>query len=71
MVLVQSQGRTSEVPAHHNAEAYLDAYIEAAGIAGGRKGLLFRSAKAKTGTLTDKPLLRNNESVHSAGSLRR
>jgi len=26
-----------EVPAHHNAENYVDAYIEAAGIAGDKK----------------------------------
>jgi integrase len=32
-----------EVPAHHNAEAYVDAYLAAAQIADDRKGPLFRS----------------------------
>ena len=31
------------MPAHHNAEAYLDAYIDRAGIADQKKGPLFRS----------------------------
>lgn len=41
--LHEKGGKRHEVPAHHNAEAYLDAYIEAAGIAGDKKGPLFRS----------------------------
>jgi len=32
--LHEKGGNRHEVPAHHNAEAYLDAYIQAAGIAG-------------------------------------
>jgi hypothetical protein len=36
----------------HNLEAYLDAYIEAAGICDGGKTPLFRSAVGRTGTLT-------------------
>jgi integrase len=40
------------MPAHHNLEAYLDAYIEAAGIRDGGKAPLFRSAAGRTGTLT-------------------
>jgi integrase/recombinase XerD len=32
------------MPAHHNAEAYLDAYIQAAGIAEAKREPLFRSA---------------------------
>jgi hypothetical protein len=39
-------GKRHEMPAHHNLEAYLDAYIEAAGIREGGKTLLFRSAAA-------------------------
>ena len=45
--LHEKGGKFHEVPAHHKAEAYLDAYIEAAGIAGDRKGPLFRSALGK------------------------
>ncbi len=58
--LHEKGGKFHEVPAHHNAEAYLDAYIEAASIAADEKGPLFRSAIGKTGTLTDRPLRRNN-----------
>lgn len=58
--LHEKGGKFHEVPAHHHAEAYLDAYIEAAGIAEDGKGPLFRSAKGTTRTLTVRPLRRNN-----------
>jgi integrase/recombinase XerD len=58
--LHEKGGKFHEVPAHHNAEAYLDAYLQAAGIAGERKAPLFRSAAGKTGRLTDQPLERRN-----------
>src|SRR5213080_1348501 len=45
--LHEKGGKYHEVPAHHNAEAYLDAYLEAAGIAGDRKQPLFRSLNRK------------------------
>jgi site-specific recombinase XerD len=50
--LHEKGGKHHEVPAHHNAEAYLDAYIHAAGIAGEAKTPLFRSAAGRTGVLT-------------------
>ena len=46
--LHEKGGKRHEMPAHHNLEAYLDAYIEAAGIEGDRKGPLFRAAIGKT-----------------------
>lgn len=58
--LHEKGGKYHEVPAHHNAEAYLDAYIQAAGIGDQPKSPLFRSVKGKTGTITEKPLRRNN-----------
>jgi site-specific recombinase XerD len=58
--LHEKGGKFHELPAHHNAEAYLDAYIEAADIAADRKAPLFRSAAGKTGQLTGKPLTRRN-----------
>lgn len=58
--LHEKGGKFHELPAHHNAEAYLDAYIEAAGIAGERKGPLFRSANRRSQKLTERPLRRNN-----------
>ena len=56
--LHEKGGKRHEMPAHHNLEAYLDAYIEAAGIRDGGKAPLFRSAAGRTGTLTDKPMNR-------------
>jgi integrase len=53
-----SGGKRHEMPAHHNLEAYLDAYIEAAGIRDGGKTPLFRSAIGRTGTLTTKAMNR-------------
>jgi len=41
--LHEKGGKLHHVPAHHNAEAYLDAYIEAAGISADRKNPLFRT----------------------------
>lgn len=41
--LYEKGGKRHEVPAHHNAEAYVDAYVEASEIAEERKGPLFRS----------------------------
>jgi integrase len=41
--LHEKGGKRHEVPAHHNAEAYLDAYLEAAGIREEKKSPLFRS----------------------------
>jgi len=41
--LYEKNSRFHEVPAHHAAEAYLDEYIVAAGIASDPKGPLFRS----------------------------
>ena len=56
--LHEKGGKFHEVPAHHNAEAYLDAYLEAAGIRDDHKTPLFRSAIGKTKTLSDRPMHR-------------
>jgi integrase len=47
------------VPAHHNAEAYVDAYLDAAGIRDQRRGPLFRSL-GRSGTLSVRPLHRTD-----------
>ena len=44
----------------HKLETYLDAYIEAAGIEGDRKGPLFRAAIGKTKKLTTSPMTRKD-----------
>lgn len=55
--LHEKGGKRHEVPAHHNAEAYLDAYLEAAGVAGQKKSPLFRTIN-KRRHLTDSPMYR-------------
>src|SRR5271166_5609691 len=50
--LHEKGGKRHEMPAHHNLEEYLDAYIDAAGIREAGKTPLFRSAVGRTGTLT-------------------
>ncbi len=57
--LHEKGGKRHEVPAHHNAEAYLDAYLQAAGIAGDAKGPLFHTVD-KRGQLTANRLTRND-----------
>ena len=54
--LHEKGGKRHEMPAHHNLEAYLDAYITAAGLAKDPKGPLFRSTMGRSGKLTDRPL---------------
>jgi integrase/recombinase XerD len=41
--LHEKGGKRHEVPAHHNAEAYVDAYLDAAGICRYKKSPLFRT----------------------------
>ena len=53
-------GKVIKLPAHHNLEIYLDQYIAAAGIAGDKKGPLFRRAhKNKHNELRKEPLERH------------
>jgi integrase/recombinase XerD len=56
--LHEKGGKRHEMPAHHTLEAYLDAYIEAAGLRDAGKAPLFRSAVGRTGALTDKSMHR-------------
>src|SRR5437773_1307398 len=57
--LHEKGGKRHDVPAHHNAEAYIDAYIQTAGIADEKKGPLFRSV-SKHRRLTTNPLTRTD-----------
>lgn len=54
--LHEKGGKRHEMPAHHNLDTYLAAYIEAAGITEDKKGPLFRTAIKKTKVLTMKPM---------------
>jgi site-specific recombinase XerD len=58
--LREKNGKLNEMPCHHKLEAYLDAYIAAAGIADDRKGPLFRSAIRKTKKLSGSPMSRSD-----------
>lgn len=57
--LHEKGGKRHEVPAHHNAEAYLDAYLDAAGIREEKKSPLFRSVD-RHGKITANPLARTD-----------
>jgi site-specific recombinase XerD len=56
--LHEKGGKRHEMPAHHTLEAYLDSYIEAAGIRDAGRAPLFRSAAGRTDMLTEKPMNR-------------
>ena len=43
--LRQNGGRYNAVPAHHTAQVYVDAYLEAAGIGEDRRGPFFRPCR--------------------------
>jgi integrase/recombinase XerD len=58
--LHEKGGKFHEVPAHHNAELYLDEYLAVAGIAGERKDRLFRSGAGKSGLLTPRRMTRTD-----------
>jgi len=56
--LHEKGGKRHEMPAHHKLEAYLDAYVKAAGIGDDGRRPLFRSAIGRTGVLTATPMNR-------------
>ncbi|MBY0513852.1 MAG: tyrosine-type recombinase/integrase [Gemmataceae bacterium] len=52
-------GKQHQVPAHHTAEAYLDAYLLAARIGEDKKATLFRTV-TRHGQLSDRQMTRND-----------
>jgi site-specific recombinase XerD len=56
--LHEKGGKFHEVPCHHKAEEYLDAYLEAAEIKDKPKSPLFRTTRGRTMQLTEKSLSR-------------
>lgn len=58
--LHEKGGKFHEVPVHHTAEKYLDAYIAAAGIAEHGKAPLFQTVPRTTNKASGRPLRRNN-----------
>jgi site-specific recombinase XerD len=58
--LREKGGKPHEMPCHHTLEAYLDAYIEGAGISAEGKGPLFRTIQRGTGRLSSTALPQAN-----------
>jgi site-specific recombinase XerD len=58
--LHEKGGKRHEMPCHHNLEAYLQAYIDACGLASDPKGPLFRTIGRGTDALTTTPLPQAN-----------
>jgi site-specific recombinase XerD len=60
--LHEKGGKRHEMPAHHRAEEFMDAYLTAADISPERVKAtpLFRAARGRTGTLTDNPMSRTD-----------
>ena len=56
--LREKGGKRHDMPAHHKAEEYVDAYIEAAGLEDQKKQPLFRTAIGKTKRLGDRRMTR-------------
>lgn len=54
--LHEKGGKEHALPAHHNAEAYLDAYLEATGIGAEKNTPLFRSIQGRPGRVTENGL---------------
>jgi integrase len=52
--LHEKGGKRHEMPAHHNLEEYVAAYIESASIADQKQTPLFRTARGKTKQLTER-----------------
>jgi len=57
--LHEKGGKFHEVPAHHKAEDFMDAYLKAAGIAADPKGPLFHTVN-RARELTRRPMHRND-----------
>ena len=57
--LHEKGGKRHEVPCHHNLATYLDARIDAAGIALDKKGPLFRATR-EGNKLTQNPMARED-----------
>jgi len=54
--LHEKGGKEHEMPCHHNLEEYLHAYLQQEALQGDGKGWLFRSAKGRSGELSDRPI---------------
>ena len=58
--LQEKGGKRRDIPVHHKAGEYLDAYLDAAGIHEDKDAPLFQSLKGRTGQLTGRRLAPDN-----------
>jgi integrase len=58
--LHEKGGKFHEVPAHHNAESYLEEYVAVAGIGGERRSPLFRTAAGHAAELSSNAMTRHD-----------
>jgi site-specific recombinase XerD len=58
--LHEKGGKRHEMPCHHNLFAYLQAYIEGAGIGNNPKNILFPTANWRTGILSGRPMTQSD-----------
>lgn len=58
--LHEKNGKFHEVPAHHNADAYVDDYIRATGIENEKREPLFRSIAGKSGVVSTSRMSRTD-----------
>ena len=54
--LHEKGGKEHEMPCHHNLEEYLHVYLQLGPLQDNRKGWLFRTAKGRSGGLSDRPM---------------
>ncbi len=54
--LHEKGGKRHEMPAHHLLDEYVHEYLTAAGLVGDPKGYLFRTARGRSGALTENPM---------------
>jgi len=58
--LTEKGGKIHDVPCHHNLEAWLSDYLDAAGLWEDRSGYVFRTIDRKSKVLSDRPLAQAN-----------
>ena len=60
MRLHEKGGKRHEMPCHHNLETYLHAYMEVVGASAVEKSPLFRTARKRSGQLTDRVMIQRD-----------
>jgi site-specific recombinase XerD len=58
--LHEKGGKRHDMPAHHNLEFYIAAYLEGSGLGSDPKAPLFRTVKRRSTDLSDRPMLQSD-----------